>query len=105
MAAVDEITAKEAVDLIDVEYEDLPHVVHVLEALKPGAPLIHEDLPDYEGYSFAMEGTICTILDNDRGDAEVAFQESDYIFEDTFRSQGVNQGFLEPMACVAAVDP
>ena len=105
VAAVDEITAKEAVDLIDVEYEDLPHVVHVLEALKPGAPLIHEDLPDYEGYSFAMEGNICTILDNDRGDAEVAFQESDYIFEDTFRSQGVNQGFLEPMACVATVDP
>jgi len=45
VAALDEDTAEEALDLIEVEYEDLPFVTDPIEAMKPGAPLIHEDLP------------------------------------------------------------
>ena len=105
VAAVDEITAREAVELIQVEYEELPRVVDPADAVKPDGPLVHEDLPDFEGYSFAMGGNVCTLLDSDRGDVDKAFQEADYVFEDVFRSQGVNQGFLEPMVCVASVDP
>jgi carbon-monoxide dehydrogenase large subunit len=105
VAAVDEIAALEALDLIEVAYEDLPPVTDPIEALKPEAPLVHEDLPHYDGYAASMGGNVCTILDSDRGDIDQAFAEADSIFEDTFRSQGINQGYLEPMACVANVDP
>jgi CO/xanthine dehydrogenase Mo-binding subunit len=105
VAAVDEVTAQEALELIDVEYEDLSIVVDPLEALKSGSPAVHPDLPNFEGFGFALGGdNVCTLLDADRGDVDQAFQEADYVIEDTFRSQGINQGFLEPMACVANVE-
>lgn len=105
VAAEDEITAQEAVGLIEVEYEDLEPVVDPLVSLRAGAPSVHPDLESYEGYGFTIEGgNICTLLDADRGDVDQAFAEADYVFEDTFRSQGINQGFLEPMACVASVE-
>ena len=105
VAAVDEIAAVEALELIRVDYEDLPAVMDPLEALKPNAPLVHEDLPRYDGYAASMGGNVCTILDSDRGEVDKAFAEADAILEDTFRSQGINQGYLEPMACLANVDP
>jgi len=99
VAADDEVTAQEAVELIEVEYEDLPAVVDPLEALKTGTPAVHTDLPSFEGFGFALGGeNVCTLLDADRGDVDQAFKEADYIIEDTYRSQGINQGFLEPMA-------
>ena len=105
VAAVDEMTAQEAVDLIQVEYEDLPVVVDVLDALREGSSTVHPDLPDFEGFGFALGGeNVCTLLDADRGDVDAAFQQADLVIEDTFRSQGINQGFLEPMACVADVE-
>ena len=105
LAALDEVTAQEALELVEVEYEDLPRVVSFIDAIMPGSPVVHDDLPSFEGYSFAMEGNVCTLLDNDRGDVDAAFKAADFVFEDTFRSQAINQGFLEPMACVASVDP
>ena len=105
VAADDEITALEAVGLVEVEYEDLEPVVDPLAALRPGSPSVHPDLESFEGYGFTIEGgNVCTLLDADRGDVEEAFKEADHVFEDTFRSQGINQGFLEPMACVASVE-
>jgi CO/xanthine dehydrogenase Mo-binding subunit len=106
VAADDEMTAQEAVELIQVEYQDLDRVVDPLEALRPGAPVVHPDLPKFEGFGFAAGGpNICTLLDSDRGDVDQAFREADQVFEDTFRSQGINQGFLEPMACAARLEP
>ena len=105
VAAEDEITAQEAIGLIEVKYEDLEAVVDPLTALRSGAPSVHPDLESYEGYGFTIEGgNICTLLDADRGDVDQAFREADHVFEDTFRSQGINQGFLEPMACAANVE-
>ena len=104
VAAADEMTALEALDLIEVEYEDLPAVFDPVAAMKPGAPIIHEDLANYEGSTFSGGGNVCIITDADRGNLDVALKEADHVFEDTFRSQPVNQGFLEPMACVADVD-
>jgi CO/xanthine dehydrogenase Mo-binding subunit len=52
-----------------------------------------------------MRGNICTVLTSDRGDADAAFAQADHVFEDTFRSQGIHQGYLEAMACLAHVDP
>ena len=105
VAAVDEMTAQEAVDLIEVEYDDLPVVVDVLDALNSGSSAVHPDLSGFEGFGFALGGdNVCTLLDADRGDVDQAFREADLVIEDTFRSQGVNQGFLEPMACAADVE-
>jgi carbon-monoxide dehydrogenase large subunit len=105
VAALDEIAALEALDLIQVTYEDLPAVSDPVEALRSEAPLVHEDLPRYDGFAGGMGGNVCTILEGDRGDVDKAFAEADAVFEDTFRSQGINQGYLEPMACMANVDP
>ena len=105
VAAVDEITALEALDLIEVAYEDLPVVADPVAALQPGAPLVHEELPSYEGFKAGMGGNVCTTLSAERGDVDTAFAQADHIFEDTFRSQGIHQGFLEPMACIANVEP
>lgn len=105
VAAVDELTALEALALIDVTYEDLPAITDPIAALRPDAPLVHPDLPSYEGYKPNMQGNICTVLEADRGDVDAALAQADHVFEDTFRSQGIHQGYLEAMACVANADP
>ena len=105
VAADDEATAQEAVELIRVEYEDIPSVVNPLAAMVEGAASVHPDLENYEGYGFTLGHNVSTLLDADRGDVEQAFRDADVIVEDVYRSQGINQGFLEPMACVADVEP
>jgi carbon-monoxide dehydrogenase large subunit len=105
VAAVDEMTALEALALINVAYEALPVVADPIAALQPEARLVHENLASYEGFKAGMGGNICTTLSEERGDVDAAFAQADRIFEDTFRSQGIHQGFLEPMASIANVDP
>ncbi len=105
VAADDEATAQEAIELIKVEYEDLPAVVNPLAAMAEGAATVHPDLEHYEGYGFTLGHNVSTLLDADRGDVEQAFLDADLVIEDVYRSQGINQGFLEPMACVADVEP
>ncbi len=91
VAAVDEETAIEALDLIKVDYEELPAVFDPEEAMKEGAPLIHDE---YERNIVAYRGF-------DFGDVEAGFKGSDYIREDRFYSQGISHGNLEPRASVA----
>ena len=105
VAADDEAAAQEAIELIEVEYEDLPAVVNPLSAMGSGAATVHPELEEYEGYGFTLGHNVSTLLDADRGDVEQAFKDADVVVEDVYRSQGINQGFLEPMACVADVEP
>ena len=104
VAADDEVTAVEALSLIKVEYEDLDTVVDPLAAILQDSTEVHPDLPEFEGYGFALGGNNCTMLDADRGDVDAAFAEADYIIEETYHTQPINQGFLEPMACLANVE-
>ncbi|MDA0263938.1 MAG: xanthine dehydrogenase family protein molybdopterin-binding subunit [Chloroflexi bacterium] len=104
VAADDEVTALEALDLIKVEYQDLEKVIDPLLAISGESALIHPDLEDFEGYGFALGGNNCTMLDADRGDVEQGFKDSDLIVEETYHTQPINQGFLEPMACVADLE-
>lgn len=94
VAAIDEDTAEEALDLIKVEYEELPVVLTAEDALKPGAPLVNE----------FMKSNICYTSDFLFGDVEKGFRESDYTREEKFSSQRVTVGFIEPHACLAEVD-
>jgi len=87
--------AEEALGLISVEYEELPAVFDIEEAMKPGAPIIHdEDLDTNIVWNRVLE----------RGDIEKGFQEADVIVEETFTTQGVSQAYMEPIGCVADWD-
>jgi 4-hydroxybenzoyl-CoA reductase alpha subunit len=94
VAAIDDDTAEEALDLIHVEYEELPAVFDPIEAMKPGAPLIHD-----------KERNIVAEFKLIKGDVNRAFQECDVIHADRYYTNQVYQAYLEPMACVAHVDP
>jgi CO/xanthine dehydrogenase Mo-binding subunit len=94
VAAVDEDTAEEALDLIDVEYEELPPVLNWEDALREGAPVIHDHAPD-------NVGTTCHF---EYGDADAAFKGCDHVFEKQFVSQRVSIGFMEPHVALASVD-
>ena len=81
-------------------------MVNPLSAMgSEGAATVHPDLEDYEGYGFTLGHNVSTLLDADRGDVDQAFNDAEVVVEDVYRSQGINQGFLEPMACVADVEP
>lgn len=95
VAAVDEDTAEQALDLIVVDYEELPVVLTADDALRPGAPLINE----------FKESNVAYQSDFLFGDVEKGFREADYQREETFSSQRVSVGFIEPHACLAEVDP
>ena len=104
VAADDEITAVEALALVKVEYQDLDRVVDPVASLAGSTTIVHPDLEDFEGYGFALGGNNCTMLDADRGDVDAAFAEAGQIIEETYHTQAINQGFLEPMACVANLE-
>ena len=112
VAALELDTAEEALRLIEVDYQELPAVLDVHDALKKGAPLLHESirLPESGFADLAeirpVEGTnICTHFKLRKGDVEKGFAESDYIFEDTFTLPTTQHGFLETHGSIAAVDP
>jgi 4-hydroxybenzoyl-CoA reductase alpha subunit len=91
VAAVDEKTAEQALKLIKVQYEPLPVLTDAMEAVKEGAPLIHEK----------YKRNICTTVDHNFGDVEAAFKESHYVREETFVGNSVFQSPLEPHASIS----
>lgn len=106
VAATSEEIARAAIDLIDVEYAELPGVFDPLEAMKPGAVLIHDELGTYE-----MEGAYTRYPGTNivghtkirRGDIERGFRESDEVFEDVFTTQYVQHCSMEGHVCVAQI--
>ena len=105
-AADDPETAEEALTLIDVEYEEITPVFDPFEAMKPGAPLIHEGSPTYDSPTgpFQPQGNIADLETFSDGDLEQGFRESDLIFEHTFTTPWVHQGYIEPFTCVVDID-
>ena len=106
VAATDRATAEAAAQCIRVTYEPLPAVLDVLEALKPEAPLLHENLATYAGVNPAqVHGNVCAQSVVAWGDVEAGFRQADHIFEHTFTTSTVHQSYLEPMATVAQYEP
>ncbi|MCI0529666.1 MAG: molybdopterin-dependent oxidoreductase, partial [Nitrospira sp.] len=107
VAAVDEETTEEALELIEVEYELLPPVLDAVEALQEGSPLVHEDYAKYEKTPPIPnpKGNIIAHIHLEQGDVEKAFAEADYIFEDAYTAPMAHQAYLEPHASLAVVDP
>ena len=106
VAAVDEQTARKALKLIKVTYEVLPHVTDVDEALKPEAPVIHDDI-----YTAGVEprprkpSNLYNVAEFGHGDVEAGFAQADVIVEKSYKTEQTHQGYIEPHACVASVNP
>lgn len=94
VAATDDDIAEEALELIRVDYEELPAVFTVEQAMKEGAPLVHDH----------AKGNVTFKANYNYGDVDKAFQGADYIREERLSSQRVNHGFIEPHSMLAQVD-
>jgi xanthine dehydrogenase molybdenum-binding subunit len=105
VAAVSKYAAEEALRLIEVDYEVLPHVMTAEEAMKPDAPVL---LPEVRSKFMAdrldpgsLEGpdeptNIAAHIQFQRGDLEAGFKAADYIVEREFKTAAVHQGYIEP---------
>src|SRR5690606_26772793 len=90
--------ALEALKLIEVEYEVLPAVFDPVEAMQPGAPVIHDD-PNIEGI-YDRERNIVHHIEASVGDAEAQWAKADHIFEGEYRVHQVQQVSIEPHVVV-----
>src|SRR6266478_1242619 len=105
VAATDAATAEEALALIEVDYEVLPHVIDVDEAMQPDAPLLFEDM-----LTRGVEPTptkpsnISKRLEFSIGDLDAGFAQAEFVIEKEFKTAAVHQGYIEPHATIARVD-
>ena len=106
VAADSDEIAEDALGLIDVRYQELPFVTDPVEAIRPGAPVLHENPA---GYKNAPERD--TELPNvqsygkwSNGDLEAGFQKAARIFEHTFRTPLGFHGYIEPHACTVQLN-
>lgn len=102
VAATSASIAEEAARLIKVDYEVLPHVIDVDEAMAEEAPLLFEDMIT-RGVEPAPSkpSNISKRLEFAIGDVDAGFQQADLIIEKTFKTAAVHQAYIEPHACVA----
>src|SRR5262245_22934000 len=108
VAAVDEDTAQAAVQLIEVEYEDLPAYVSPEEACKPGAVPIHEDFDSYRKMEFIVGASLPNVCEHFKlrtGDVEQGLRESDLILEESYRVPTIQHAAMEPHSAHAQLDP
>lgn len=94
VVAVDELTAEKALKLIEIEYEVLPFVLDPEEAVKPGAPVIHDEKPDNIISSFGPAF----------GDIEEEFKTAAHVFEGIYETSIVQHCHIENHSAYAYVD-
>jgi CO/xanthine dehydrogenase Mo-binding subunit len=104
VAATSVAIARRALKLIDVTYEVLPHVIDVVDAMRPDAPLLHDDL-----FTAGVEpkpdkpSNIAKRVEIVQGDIEAGFQQAEIVIEREFKTAPVHQGYIEPHAALASV--
>src|SRR5882757_6983457 len=104
VAAVSPAIAEQALDLIDVEYEVLPHVMDVEAAMAPDAPLLHDDI-----FTAGIEpkpskpSNVSKMVRFAKGDVEAGFREAEVVIERRYTTKPVHQAYIEPHACVVSV--
>ncbi len=106
VAASTQDIADQALALIEVKYEVLPHVIDVDDAMKPDAPILHDDM-----FTAGVDpkptkpSNIAKVVTFKKGDAEAGFKEAEVIVEGTYTTQPVHQAYIEPHACLATYNP
>jgi CO/xanthine dehydrogenase Mo-binding subunit len=102
VAATSVHEAEEAMKLIKVEYEPLPAVTWVLDAMQPDAPLLHDDVyTDEMGKRGDKPSNVSKHLHFEQGDVDAAFAKCDVVIEREFKTATVHQGYIEPHVTVA----
>ena len=100
--------AEEALQLIEVDYEVLPAVFDPLEAMRPDAPLLHDDIEAYEGAPLHVLAKDVhngqTRLAWSKGDVAKGFDEADVVLEHSFSVPSRHQGYIETYASVISID-
>ena len=101
VAATDLHIAEDALDLIEVEYEVLPHVVDVREAMLPGAPILLDELRTNVRAAGAdtprdVPSNIALHMRIEKGDIEQGFAEADVVVERELSTSQFHQGYIEP---------
>ncbi len=104
VAATTSAIADKALSLIKVEYQVLPHVIDVDEAMKPKAPLLHKKMITV-GVDPAptKASNVASRCEFGFGDLEAGFAAADVIIERTFKTKPAHQGYLEPHGAVVSV--
>jgi CO/xanthine dehydrogenase Mo-binding subunit len=100
--------AEEALLRIDVDYDVLPAVFDPMEAMRPGAPLLHDDVASYAGAPLDVLATDVhngqTRLTWAKGDVAEGFRQADVILEHSFSVPSRHQGYLEPFTSVLSIN-
>jgi CO/xanthine dehydrogenase Mo-binding subunit len=102
VAAVNPLVAREALKLIKVTYEILPHVTDVEAAMQPDAPILHDDM-----FTKGVEpkpkkpSNVVHRYHFGHGNMAKGFKAADVVIERTFRTAATHQGYIEPHACLA----
>jgi CO/xanthine dehydrogenase Mo-binding subunit len=108
VAAETHEVAEEALNLIEVEYEQLPAVFDPVEAMKPDAAILHDDASAYDGAPQDIMvkdvPNVCNRLTWGKGDVDKGFREADLVLEHTFRIPIHHQGYLEPQAFLVKIE-
>ncbi len=102
IAATSSLIARDAVKLVEVEYELLPHVTDVDEAMKPDAPVIRAGQQSKlvpEG----MHPNVVNYYEGGHGDMVAGFAEADLVIERHFTTEAAHQGYIEPHAALATL--
>ncbi len=105
VAATSVEIAERALAAIEVEYEELPPVLDVLEAMQPEAPILDancftKNLPETPD----KPSNVASVMQLARGDVEAGFAQADAIVEGEYRIPMAHQGYIEPHACTATVN-
>ncbi|MHB1059999.1 MAG: xanthine dehydrogenase family protein molybdopterin-binding subunit [Rhodanobacter sp.] len=104
VAATTPAVARQALKLIKIDYEVLPHVTDVDKAMQPDAPLLYDDLFT-EGVDPKPKkpSNVAKRAEFGHGDVEKGFAAADVIVERSFKTEATHQGYIEPHACLANV--
>ena len=102
VAAISASIANRALALIDVDYEVLPHVIDVEDAMAEDAPLLFEDMIT-RGVDPAPNrpSNVAKRVGFEIGDLDAGFAEADEIIEKHFKTAPIHQAYIEPQACLA----
>jgi CO/xanthine dehydrogenase Mo-binding subunit len=105
VAAIDQQTARRAVALIDIEYEELPAVLSIDEAMADDAPLVHENFEDLvRTYEADHAPNVMSVMQVEEGDVDAAWAGCDVVIEGEYETQAQCHTYMEPCSALADID-
>jgi putative selenate reductase molybdopterin-binding subunit len=104
VAAESEAIAEQALELIEVEYEELPIILDPSQSMKPGMAMIHDEI-EYKNFALSdPHKNLAAEIRIDVGDVDKGFKEADLIFEGDYSVPKVQQAHIEPHAVITYWD-